>query len=907
MKLALMLVLPTSGAASLVDFSRDVRPILAANCFLCHGPDESTRRANLRLDLEDHALAEVIVPRQPASSELIRRITHAGDNRMPPVERQALPEEQIEILRRWIEEGAPWDEHWSWKPIGDPPLPEVSEADWLRDPLDRFVLVQLEEAGLSPAPEASGPGLLRRLTQDLTGLPPTSEEIEAWLQEEPDNAYEQAVERLLASPHFGEHWGRYWLDLVRYAETCGHEFDYPIPHAWRYRDWVIRAFNDDLPFDRFVLEQLAGDLVKEPRHSPGIGTNESIAGTGIWYLSQGTHAPVDVREDEALRIENQIDVLGTAFLGLSVRCARCHDHKFDPISTEDYYALAGFFRSTRRQNAYLDPHAAISSAVIERAAWNEEQLRRHQSDAPPRVSATPTRDLFCDFDEEQYGEWFRSGWAFGDNPTRIGDLILEGARPLRATVTAAHSGRIAPECQGTLRSPTFTIEKDAIHLRTRGHDCRIRLVIDGYVLGEYNSLLFENHIIDVDSEGWTTLSIDTSRYIGHRAHLALIDDGDGFLVVDAITFGPAGEIDWMLLDTSLIDAVNMELARITIEQIPPAIPAPIRVLATEDGTPENEHVFIRGAHSRPGPYVPRRFINSIAGEQQEAITSGSGRLQLALNMLDDDNPFPARVMANRIWHHLFGRGLVSTVDELGAMGIPPTHPELLDHLSTRFRSNWSIKDLIRTIVNSSTYRMACANPDSRCTEVDPNNLLLHRAARKRLGAEALRDSVLAVSGRLDLRMGSKPVPIHLTGFMTGRGRPEASGPLDGNGRRSIYQEVRRNFLPPMLRTWDLPVACRPIGQRHVSNVPAQYLVLMNDPFIREQAIFWAKRLIEDGSLDDHARIRLMYITAYGRLPSGEETTAAADYLTADQSLPKEEALIDLAHVILNTKEFLFLD
>ena len=905
--LAISVMLVLAGSSDPVDFSSDVRPILASNCFLCHGPDHSTRKAELRLDLEESALSEVIVPGKPGESELLRRISHDGEDRMPPGDRQALSPAEVDILHRWIEQGAHWEEHWSWEPIVNPPLPGVSNPEWAREPLDHFVLAQLEEVGLAPAPEAESAALLRRLTYDLTGLPPAPGDFEAWLAEDPEIAYEQAVERLLASPRFGEHWGRHWLDLVRYAETCGHEFDYPIPHAWHYRDWVIHAFNEDIPYDRFVLEQLAGDLLEEPRRHPGTGVDESIAGTGVWYLAQGTHAPVDVREDGALRIEDQIDVLGTAFLGLSVRCARCHDHKFDPITTEDYYALAGFFRSTRRQNAYLDPNESISRAVAERTLWNTRQVQRLAGESTPTMSTEPDLDAFCNFDGESYGDWFTSGWAFGHGPARMGELILEGDSPMITSATTAHSGRIAPECLGTLRSPTFTINEDAVHIRVRGHGCRIRLVIDGFVLGEYNPLLFEGHIIDIDSKTWTTLSMDTSRYQGHRAHLAFIDDGDGYLVVDAIKFGAIGEVDWVLLDSVAIDKANEQLTQQDIEGTPPSIPAPLRVLAAEDGTPEDEHVFIRGEHRNPGPVVPRRFIASISGDEQETIPGSSGRLELAHRILDDSNPFPARIMANRTWHHLFGQGLVDSPDELGAMGTPPTNPALLDHLASRFRSNWSTKELVRSIVKSSTYRMGTDNPDPRCAEIDPGNLLLHSSPRRRLGAEALRDSVLAVSGRLDMTMGGTPIPVHLTEFMTGRGRPASSGPLDGNGRRTIYQEVRRNFLPPMLQAWDLPVPCRPAGSRHESNVPSQYLVLMNDPFIREQARFWANRLLEDTSLDMTDRIHRMYLSAYGRPPSSEEMALALDYLAADPERSQDEALTDYAHVLFNTKEFVFLD
>ncbi|MCH2149323.1 MAG: DUF1549 and DUF1553 domain-containing protein, partial [Phycisphaerales bacterium] len=777
----------------------------------------------------------------------------------------------------------------------------VQDGDWSRHPIDRFVLATLEDRGLTPSPAAPRHTLLRRVHFELVGLPPTPEEMDRFLEDDSPDAYERAVDRLLESPRFGEHWGQHWLDLVRYAETCGHEFDYPIPHAWRYRDWVIQALNDDVPYDRFVLEQLAGDLVESPRRNSVTGVNESIGGTGMWYLSQGTHAPVDVREDEALRIENQIDVLGTAMLGLSVRCARCHDHKFDAITTEDYYALSGFLRSTRRQNAYLDPHASISKAVQERQAWNASQLSRiEMPDVAP--DAAGSNGWFAEFNGDQYDEWFESGWAFGAKPTSSGTLVLEGMQPRITSATCAHSGTIAMECQGTLRSPTFVIDDEAIHLRARGHGGRMRLIIDGFVLGEYNGLLFESHIVDVDTDSWTNYTMDTSRYQGHQAHIALIDDGDGFLAVDAIRFGSIDDTTWNIDATQ-----HSELPLTELDVDPPGIPHPVRMLAAEDGTPVDEYVFIKGQHAHPGPVVPRRFIASLGGDNPVPTTDGSGRLELAKQLLDEANPFPARVMVNRIWHHLMGRGLVSTPDEFGALGSTPSHPELLDYLATRFQSNWSIKSLVRDIVLSRTYCMSSEFPQPTVLEIDPDNILLHRAPRKRMSAQVLRDAILTVSGRLVTDDGGPSTAVHLTGFMTGRGRPSTSGPLDGDGRRTIYQEVRRNFLPPMLKAWDLPTACRPAGRRHVSNVPAQGLALLNDPFVAEQARVWSDRLLSMDELTDRDRVHRMYMEAFGRPPTEHESTTALQFIESEDTVSDSTAWADFGHVLFNSKEFVFID
>ena len=363
----------TTAANGAVDFNTDIRPILARNCFLCHGPDSSTREAGLRLDIRPAALAPTrndgvaaVVPGDSDASMLIRRITSGDEDfQMPPSDRPRLTTGEVETLRRWIDQGAPYMKHWAWTPIQRTTPPTNDDLNWSEHPVDRFVYDKLATNRLSPAGQADRTTLIRRLTFDLIGLPPTPEEVETFLQDDSLDAWEKLVDRLLDSAKFGERWARHWLDLVRYAETHGHEFDYPIRYAWQYRDYVIRALNEDVPYDQFVTEHVAGDLLDSPRQHPQEQYNESIIGTGFWFLSQGTHAPVDVRADEAERIANQIDVLGKAFLGITVSCARCHDHKFDPISTDDFYALNGFLQSSRRQEAYLDPKGRIAMSAAE--------------------------------------------------------------------------------------------------------------------------------------------------------------------------------------------------------------------------------------------------------------------------------------------------------------------------------------------------------------------------------------------------------------------------------------------------------------------------------------------------------------------------------------------------------------
>lgn len=1215
-----------------IDFNRDVRPILARRCLVCHGPDQSTREAGLRLDVRESATADrgdlggpVIVPGDSASSLLIKRVSADDpDDRMPPRPHPAISTTEIETLRRWIDQGAPYAQHWSWEPIRQPDLPTVDDQDWVRDPLDTFILARLESAGLKPNGQADKRTLIRRVSFDLIGLPPTPEEVEAFLNDDSPNAFERVVDRLLASPHFGERWGRHWLDLMRYAETHGHEFDYPIKYAHEYRDYVIRAFNADVPYDSFVTEHVAGDLLEHPRRHPDEGYNESALATGFWFLSQGTHAPVDVRADEAERVANQIDVFSKSFLGLTVSCARCHDHKFDAISTADFYALAGFLQSSRRLERFMDPHREIErvaadlesrrvalsemtrgsledgvdlaaslrllSAAAEVVAgeptpgdleawgdmvvyddfegdtyadhWTvegtafgarpqtEPTIAPHQGKVRPRgngfvnshtvhtggpgkgadknqgrlvsapftlehdyihfmigggshagrtcfnlvlddkiiatatgrnhnemhaasfdvkawkgrevhfeivdaesggwghigldhivltdrdslpggdesrplgnvaaefnvdierlrravdvlkqardrtdhplhawvkttqdgpasvrqMFATPpdpdvSEHAFATFAGETWMGWTSHGAAFGERPLAKGDTILDEANPRFIDTHAAHSGRLHPRFRGILHSPTFEITTDLIEYRLSGTGCRIRLIIDGYFLNEYNALLFGGIQFDVSSDSpwtWRTHIQDVSRYKGHRAYIEVIDEGDGFVALDEVRFVNArsshdrrneaiGDAirrvdaddteqlrsahatafaraimavstgtptsDQVDLVNSLVEAgvladsahAGLQLEINTFAELAKEIPVPRRALSLADGTGEDEYVFVRGSHRQIGDVVPRRFVESIAGANQSPIPAGSGRLTLAERMLEHSNPFPSRVMVNRVWHHLFGRGIVATTDDFGGLGQPPTHPHLLDHLSHWYQNEgaWSTKALIRRMVLSSTYQMSSeVDATSTGPRLDPTNTLLHRARIRRLQAEPIRDAVLAVSGRLDRTMYGPPVAIHLTDFMTGRGRPGRSGPLDGEGRRSIYLEIRRNFLSPMMQAFDAPVPSTTVGNRHVSNVPAQALILMNDPFVVEEARRWAERVIRDIPDSPEDRIRLMYLEALSREPSSSELGSATEFLEAVAMEREVEdwadnllVWSDMAHVMFNLKEFIFI-
>ena len=1056
-------------AEQLAFFKNKVQPLLKARCFKCHTSTLKEPKGGLMLDsragvLKGGESGAAAVPGDPKKSRLIEAINYESFE-MPP--RSKLPAGEIAILTKWVKIGLPYSKgtgtaktiklpkfplqerkkkHWAWQPIRMSAIPKVKNAKWAVTAIDRFILAKLEAKGLTPATIADRRTLIRRATFDLIGLPPSRKEIAEFVNDPAPTrkAFAKVVDRLLKSPHFGERWARHWLDLMRYGDTLGHEFDYPLRHAHEYRDYVIRALNADVPYDQFVKEHIAGDLMKKPRRHPTLGYNESIIGTGFWFLGEDKHAPVDVKGEEAGKIDNQIDVFSKAFLGLTVACARCHDHKFDAISTKDYYALSGFLQSSRRHTALLDPKGAIWWRVAElselsrrgtfllklldgetigyfEAAALSLQGKRDESAAFAKthkldagllkklVDAVRSKEadrmthplwafkqwatgkaksvadvrkqlaeakkkyeqavakskLFADFNGKDFGKWLPTGYAFGDEPTQPGEWNARGV----ATPGIADSGRLGEKPAGVLRSPTFKLTHDQVLYRVKGRG-RIRLIIDGYVMDEFSGLLFKGCLVKVNTRGrwqWIRQGGDVHRYKGHRAHIEFIDDGDGSLAVDEVRFANRNaptppELPHRLADvwtknkSSLDKQATFALAkqiglftdpetskqlavlRTKMQKIDAGMPSPMRVIAMTDGSGENEHVFIRGSHKNLGVEVPRRLLTAIAGDNQPVIKTGSGRLSLAERMFDPKNPFPARVMVNRIWHHLLGRGIVSSVDNFGVLGQRPTHPKLLDYLAATFRRDaespfaprkdalsrserrlsarpWSVKRMIRRVMLTSTYMMSSGPAPRGGRALDPNNTLLYQARVRRLQGEAIRDAMLSVAGRLDRKMFGPPVPIHLTRFMQGRGRPRRSGPVDGNGRRSLYIIIRRNFISPMMLAFDTPIPFTAIGRRNVSNVPAQALILLNDPFVTQQAERWAKRMLADKSLNPTQRISAMYETAFARKPRPEETKNGLAFLQAqaaslgrkgDAWKTDQNTWRDFAHVLFNVKEFIYL-
>ncbi len=816
--------------------------------------------------------------------------------------------------------GAPFEQrlqHWAWQPLRDAETPRVAAVDFVRDPIDAFVLAPLEQRSIPHASPAPAGAWLRRVFFDLTGLPPEERQVEAFLADPSPAARARIVDELLASPRFGERWARHWLDLVRYAETLGHEFDFALPNAWRYRDYVIRAINADVPFDRFAKEHIAGDLLSTRRVDPATGIDESGLGTAFFWFCEQTHSPIDTMQHQADRIDNQIDVLTKTFLGVTVACARCHDHKFDAIGDEDYYALYGFLKSSRYVQLPLHrPEAkALSTAIGAREAL--------------AVIAEPARAP-SELDSTLRG-FTRVGDSEDLRPLHAGvvEKVEDDAVVVRALEGAwlcSADASIAREC--VLMSPTWTLDSDYVHVEVAGVDARAQLVVDGFNI--VRDPLYGGLRRDLAKPQPHWIRFDVKEFRGKSAFLKFVDQrahdladpardrssypADAWFAVRRIARNdaetppaePAPDSVHRLRRTEPEVAQALARWRTAVAALPANATAP----GTADGTGEDERVFERGSHKQPGEVAKRRFLRAIAGDAPMEIAHGSGRLELAERMFAADNPLPARVLANRIWRHMFGRGLAATVDNLGHLGEAPTHPQLLDHLALSLvRGGWSQKALLRRIALSSTYAMDSV-ADESARERDPDNALLSRQNLRRLEGESVRDALLAVSERLDERRYGPPVPVRLHAHEKARGKPAEQGPVDGEGRRSIYLAVPRNFLPDLLVAFDLPRPVSAVGMRTSANVPAQSLALQNDPFVHAMATLAAEHLLQDGNASDAVRVRRWFVRMFAREPEGEETELCAQFLAAARTEGgadvEASAWTQLTHALWNKKEFVYL-
>ncbi|MCA9195689.1 MAG: PSD1 domain-containing protein, partial [Planctomycetales bacterium] len=765
-------------------FEIKIRPLLVENCYECHSGDAKKLKGGLRLDSRAALLqggeSGAALDLQANESSILLSAVRYEDFEMPP--RGKLSDAAIADLKTWIAWGAPWPKeslpsekptspaneidivarkanHWMWQPVTSPAIPQVAESSWSNHPVDQFILSKLEAAQLRPTQDADPYAMIRRLYFDLVGLPPTPDQVRSFVANPTSENWSNVVDELLSSPRFGERWGRHWLDLVRYAESRGHEFDNDSENAYQYRDYVIRALNADVPYNQFVREHIAGDLLTAPRLNPEHGFNESILATGFWFLGEWVHSPVDIRKDETDRFDNMLDVLSKTFLGVTLACARCHDHKFDAITSSDYYAMCGYLQSSDyRQVRFesLEHNRAVAAELHALDSGLAQHLAELIQLPPMRArlllpsDGVPISELdekitdkfLVDYEHLDPHEFMQDGFIFGDGPILPGsiqfrtladgpswelartggasnDPLWDGLKSIseKGVDTKSRLSSL-PRSGRTLRSPTFTVTDGQLDCLCEGQG-HVFTCVDSHrlIAGPLHGETLER----VDGQkAWTRLNL--TRYVGHRVHLEFTPDEDKTLSVALVASGlnetekaaiiarrdaVAKEIDFAQEQSRKLVQNSLELKRQVDSllsqwdqrrrELKSRIMLTSRLaMAMMDGTPENDHLLIRGSSSNPGVEVPRHFLQALCSGTQPTSDEGSGRLQLADQIVSNSNPLTARVIVNRVWHHLFGRGIVPTVDDFGVLGQPPSHPELLDHLASWFQQDGqSIKRLIK--------------------------------------------------------------------------------------------------------------------------------------------------------------------------------------------------------------------
>jgi hypothetical protein len=803
------------AAADLELFEKQVRPILQANCFKCHG--EGKVRGGLRLTsreavLKGGDLGPAVSLDKPDASRLLDAINYKGPE-MPPSGK--LPQAEIDVLTRWVKAGIPWTpgttevtaepkpgghlteearNYWAYRPIKRPAVPGVKNAAWVRNPIDAFILSGLEAERLAPAPPADRIALVRRVFYGLTGLPPRPEDVDAFVHDPSPDAYERLIDRLLGTPQYGEKWGRHWLDLVRYAETNGYERDGPKPFAWRYRDYVIQSFNDDKPFDRFVREQLAGDEL--PGSDP-----EAIIATGFYRLALWDDEPADPLQARYDELDDFVATTAQVLLGMTMNCARCHDHKIDPLPQTDYYRLLAFFQDV--------PHYSDTRNV--RSRFNLTDI------SPPAVRATYEKQMKQR--EARKAELVEAMRRIEDDAIR--KMPAEDQR-------AAEGPERKQVIDGKLKQ-FLTAEQDAAHSKLRD----------------------DHRALEKQPEPHRELALSVTN--------CPVTAPETHVLVRGNPHAPAARVE-------------------------PGFPAVL---------------------GHPDPV--------ISPPGQDAKSSGR-RTVLATWITAPENQLTARVLANRLWQHHFGRGLVPTPNDFGRFGERPTHPELLDWLAAELRDGgWRLKRMHKLILMSSAYQMS-ARADEKALRLDPANTLWWRFPMRRLTAEEVRDSILAVSGRLNLKAGGPsvypPIPREVLAGQSRPGEGWGKSPPEEAARRSVYVYVKRSLLVPVLSQHDQADTDSTCPVRYTTTVPTQALGMLNGDFTTEQAAAFAERLRREAPDDLPAQVRRAIRLTTARNPAEEEMqrdVAFVKDMQAKGKLNAEESLKHYCLLALNTNEFIYLD
>jgi hypothetical protein len=917
LSLCLAFCVPEAAADPGLDlFEKKIRPLLVEHCYKCHSAESPKLKGGLSLESQESIRkggdpGPAVAPGKPDESLLLKAVRYANpDLKMPP--KGKLPEQAIADLEKWIALGAPdprsgakpavdvqgvnleaGRKFWAYQPMRRRTVPSVRDGAWPQGNIDRFILSKLEAGRLKPSPAAERATLIRRVYFDLIGLPPTPAQIDAFGNDPDPEAFARVVDELLASPHFGERWGRHWLDVARYADSSGGGRSLLFPDAWRYRDYVINAFNKDKPYDQFVMEQVAGDLLATPEGAKASGSplerEEQIVATAFLVLGPTNYERQDKDILEMDVIDEQLDTLGRVFLGQTIGCARCHDHKFDPIPTRDYYALAGIMKSTQtliHDNVSRWVDTPLPMHADREAEWGRhegavaalqakiKQAKELEGKANPALVAT-TKPIspselpglvLDDSQAKKVGAWTHSTSVKG----YIGDGYLhdenagKGQKTLTFVPEFAKPGRY--EVRVAYTAGTNRASKTPVHI----------LHLDG----EFTGHIDQRQAPPIDGR-FTSLGVFRFDTSGQWYVILSNEDTDGHVIVDAVQFLPEPEGGLKSEEPAknspappLPQGPSSKQLEEQLKRLTESRPKRPQAMTVKEAAKVDDcHICIRGNFHNRGEKVPRGFLQVLGGPGPALTAKESGRRELAAWLASRDNPLTVRVMVNRIWHWLFGAGLVRTVDTFGVTGEPPSHPELLDYLATRFvDEGWSVKKLVRAMVLSSTYQMASeASAPGRGQQVDPENRLLWRMHRKRLEAECLRDSMLSISGQLDLTAGGPSL------------NPGAASEYDykfADTRRSVYTPILRNKLLEFFEAFDFPDPNLVNGKRNVSTVAPQALFLLNSPFVMDQARHAAERAVARRDADETQRLDRAYRLALGRLPTAKEREIALGFLAA---------------------------
>ncbi|GIW82489.1 MAG: hypothetical protein KatS3mg105_4296 [Gemmatales bacterium] len=943
-------------------FEQEVKPILEKHCFRCHGGGKRARgglwltsRAGI---LKGGDLGPSVSLTRPEDSLLLRAIHYRDDNlQMPPSGK--LQAKQIETLTRWVKLGLPWTpgdkpevvvkeafkiteedrQWWSYQKVVRPPIPQVSNPAWSKNPIDAFILSRLEKEGLRPAPPADKVVLVRRAYYDLLGLPPTPEQVDAFVRDTSPDAYEKLIDRLLESPHYGEKWGRHWLDLVRYAETNGYERDSTKPFAWRYRDYVVRAFNEDKPYNRFLMEQLAGDELPD-------ASVESFIATGYYRLGLWDDEPADRLLAKYDYLDGVLSTTAQAMLAISIGCARCHHHKGDPIPQKDYYSMLAFFENitwsmkdqpTRhfseteqlalKQGARDDQQRSKKLTEVIRS-FERDLLVAMKKARLPQPSAQPTLQTLV-ADSRQVGQPWRfslkkpaDNWAdpgFDDSQWEEG----QGGFGRRGT-----PGSIVRTIWNTrdiwLRKRFGLTDIPSALRLVLHHDEDAEVFLNGVQIASFKGYVTNYKTVSLDASacnalqtGQNVLAVHCRQTIGGQyvdVGLQAVDDS-------RTVAGAARRLGAKLLGQKRYDeylSAKKQLGK--LQQKFQTGNGGVTVLCIGERGNERTYVLKRGNPHVRGEEVTPGFP-AVLGFPPPKIpqsptpngTSGR-RLALAKWIVDPENPLTARVMVNRIWQHHFGAGLVPTPSDFGRFGQKPSHPKLLDWLASEFiRQGWSIKKMHRLMMTSNTYRMS-SRDDPHGLAKDPQNRLLWRFNMRRLSAEEIRDSILAVNGSLNRKIGGPSIYTRMPkAVLQTASRPDAAwgrSPPEEQTRRSIYIFVKRSLLEPFLTTFDLAETDNSCPVRFATTVPTQALTMLNSDFMSEQAAVFAQRLRREAKDNIEVQVELALRLALARKPTQDEIKSNADLIRAfhnEDGVPVEKALEYFCLLVLNLNEFIYLD